>query len=255
MKKYADLNSVVEFLDKYCAISGYSDCEGSYNGLQFENSGKVSRIATAVDAGINEIKAAALLGADLLLAHHGMFWTPPIPFVRHNYEKIKNIIDNDMAVYAVHLPLDAHPQIGNNILIAQALNLTPVGGCFEHAGKQIGVLAEAPKAGISELERRLKSLFPSTYKQIQFGSITPSKIAICSGSCGDAVALLPEIGVDTLICGELRQRHYTMAQELRLNLYPCGHYATECFGIMALGELLAKRFGLECDFIEMSNPL
>lgn len=160
-----------------------------------------------------------------------------------------------MAVYAVHLPLDAHPQIGNNILIAQALNLTPVGGCFEHAGKQIGVLAEAPKAGISELERRLKSLFPSTYKQIQFGSITPSKIAICSGSCGDAVALLPEIGVDTLICGELRQRHYTMAQELRLNLYPCGHYATECFGIMALGELLAKRFGLECDFIEMSNPL
>lgn len=255
MKKYADLNSVVKFLDEYCAIADYSDFDGSYNGLQFENSGKVTRIVTAVDVGISEIKAAALLGADLLLAHHGMFWTPPIPFVRHNYEKIKTIIDNDMAVYAVHLPLDAHPQIGNNILIAKALNLKSLGGCFEHAGKQIGVIAEAPKAGIVELERRLKALFPATYKQIRFGGITPSKVAICSGSCGDVVALLPEIGVDTLICGELRQRHYTMAQELRLNLYPCGHYATECFGIMALGELLAKRFGLECDFIEMSNPL
>lgn len=255
MKKYVDLNSVVDFLDEYCGISKYSDFDGSYNGLQFENSGKVTHIVTAVDAGLSEIKAAALLGADLLLAHHGMFWNPPIPFIRHNYEKVKTIIDNDMAVYAVHLPLDAHPQIGNNILIAQALGLTPIGGCFEHAGNQIGVIAEAPKSGIVELERRLMALFPATYKQIRFGSVTPQKVAICSGSCADAVAMLPGMGVDTLICGELRQRHYTMAQELRLNLYPCGHYATECFGIMALGELLAKRFALQCDFIEMSNPL
>ncbi len=254
MKNIA-LNSVVEFLDSYCKKNEYADFGGSFNGLQFANSGKVTRIATAVDSGLGEIEQVAALGADLLIVHHGMYWDAPIPIVGANYKKIKTLVDNDIAVYSMHLPLDAHEKIGNNVLLANALDLKIVGRCFAHEGKNIGVVASGIKGGSRELEKRLANLFPNTFKAMAFGSDEPEKIAICSGSCGDVVPLLREQGFDTLICGELRQRHFTMAQEMELNLYPCGHYATERFGVMALGELAAEKFGITTNFIEMPNPL
>ena len=213
------------FINSYLGVGDFKDYDGAKNGLQCSNSGKVTAIASAVDAGLGEIKVASHMGADLLIAHHGMFWSPPIPFTGGNYDKIKTLVDSDMAVYACHLPLDAHPQIGNNALIAKALKLRAISSCFEYYGR------------------------------VRFGSREPKKVAICSGGSGDCVGKLPELGVDTLVCGELSQYHFTVAQELNLNLYPCGHYATERFGVMALGELVAKEFGLTCSFIEMNNPL
>lgn len=256
MKKSAKLNDIVKYINDYCKVADFADFKGALNGLQFENSGNVSRIATAVDAGLCEMKIAAHLGADLLIVHHGMYWNPPIPVVAHNYEKVKTLVDADMAVYSVHLPLDAHPEIGHNALIANALGLKILGGCYEYEGKNIGIVASSPKGGIDALESKLAALFPKTFKSIRFGSAAPKSIAICAGSPGDdAVEMLPKLGIDTLVCGELRQRHFTMAQEMNLNLFPCGHYATECFGVVALGELVAKKFGLKCDFIDMPNIL
>ena len=251
----AELEDVVAFINSYLGVGDFKDYDGAKNGLQCSNSGKVTAIASAVDAGLGEIKVASHMGADLLIAHHGMFWSPPIPFTGGNYDKIKTLVDSDMAVYACHLPLDAHPQIGNNALIAKALKLRAISSCFEYYGREIGVLAAAPKGGREELERRLSALFPETFKAVRFGSREPKKVAICSGGSGDCVGKLPELGIDTLVCGELSQYHFTVAQELNLNLYPCGHYATERFGVMALGELVAKEFGLKCSFIEMNNPL
>ena len=155
----------------------------------------------------------------------------------------------------MHLPLDAHDKIGNNVLLANALDLKIKGRCFEHEGKNIGVLVETPQGGIQQLETRLQNLFPLTYKAIRYGTEKPKNIAICSGSCGDVVPMLKSMGIDTLICGELRQKHFTMAQEMGLNLYPCGHYATERYGVMALGEAAAEKFSIPCSFIEMPNPL
>ena len=255
MVKNVKLSEVVEFLDEFCGVSKMRDFPPAHNGLQFENSGNITRIAAAVDAGGAEIGIAAHLGANLLIVHHGLFWNPPEPVVGGVYEKVKTLIDGDIAVYSVHLPLDAHDTVGNNVLIASALSLKIVDRCFECEGAKIGVVAEAPKGGRAELASKLAGLFPNTYKEIAFGSANPERIAICSGSCGDAVPHLREIGIDTLVCGELRQRHFTMAQEMRLNLYPCGHYATERFGAAALGELVAEKFGLKCSFIEMQNPL
>ena len=249
------LKSVADFLDKLSRKDDFADFDGAYNGLEFENSGQVRRIASAVDAGLGEIEAAAGLGADLLVVHHGMFWNPPIPAVGHNYEKIAALVRNDIAVYAMHLPLDAHEKIGNNTLLAKALGLRVAGGCFPVEGRNIGVLAAAPKGGVPELCARLKNLFPATYKEILFGGENPKKIAVCSGSCGDVVPLLRGMGIDTLVCGELRQKHFTMAREMRLNLFPCGHYATERFGAMALAEAAADKFGLPSNFIETRNPL
>ncbi len=255
-KKNASLHDVVEFIDDYCKIDEVKDFDGAQNGLQFENSGRVGRVATAVDAGLCEIELAAHLGADMLIVHHGMFWTPPIPVTGPNYRKVKALIDADIALYSVHLPLDAHREVGHNVLIAKALGLKLCGGCYGYEGNDIGVVANAPKGGRETLERKLAELFPETFKAIRFGSETPQKVAICAGSPGDrAIEMLPKLGIDTLVCGELRQRHFTSAQELKLNLYPCGHYATERFGVMALGELVAKKFNLQCDFIEMPNFL
>ena len=254
MKK-VKLDKVAGFLDKYFDVKNFPDYGGARNGLQFENSGGVCKVAAAVDAGLAEIEQAAEMGADLLIVHHGLFWNAPIPFVGSNYRKVKALIDSDMAVYSVHLPLDAHPRIGNNALIAKALSLDTLGRCFSHEGRDIAVLASPPPGGRAELQRRLKKLFPDTFKAIAFGPDKPKKIAICSGSCGEAVPQLNEFGIDTLICGELRQQHYVMAQEMQLNLYPCGHWATERFGIDALGGVLAKKFALKYSFIPSANPL
>lgn len=248
---------IVAFLDEYCGNGKFEDFDGAFNGLQFENSGAVSAIATAVDAGIAEIELASDLGANLLLVHHGMFWDPPVPVVGPSYRKIKILVDNDISVYSVHLPLDAHDEVGNNVLIAKALGLKKMGRCFP-CGKDgigIGVLAAGPRGGVRTLSSRLKKLFPDTYKEILFGSSNPGKIAVCSGSCSDVLKDMPGLGVDTLVCGELRQKCFPLARELRLNLFPCGHYATERFGIAALGEVLADRFGLQSRFLETRNPL
>ena len=137
----AELEDVVAFINSYLGVGDFKDYDGAKNGLQCSNSGKVTAIASAVDAGLGEIKVAAHMGADLLIAHHGMFWSPPIPFTGGNYDKIKTLVDSDMAVYACHLPLDAHPQIGNNALIAKALKLRAISSCFEYYGREIGVLA------------------------------------------------------------------------------------------------------------------
>ena len=251
----AKLNDIVRFINSYMRVGAFKDFPGSYNGLQFQNSGNVSKIAAATDCGIEEIKAAKKFGADLLLVHHGMFWTPPIPIIGSSYKKIKTLIDADMAVYSCHLPLDAHREIGNSALIAKSLCLEICGGCFNIEGEDIAVVAKAPKGGRAELARRLKKLFPKTYKGFEFGSKNPKEIVVCSGSGSTSILHLLDEGYDTLVCGELKQGQYVYAQENSINVYPCGHYATECCGINALAGLVSEKFGLEYKFIKSENPL
>ena len=153
----AKLNDIVRFINSYMRVGAFKDFPGSYNGLQFQNSGNVSKIAAATDCGIEEIKAAKKFGADLLLVHHGMFWTPPIPIIGSSYKKIKTLIDADMAVYSCHLPLDAHREIGNSALIAKSLCLEICGGCFNIEGEDIAVVAKAPKAAARSLRAGSKN--------------------------------------------------------------------------------------------------
>ncbi|MBO7521276.1 MAG: Nif3-like dinuclear metal center hexameric protein [Opitutales bacterium] len=251
----AELKDIVHFIDSYLRVGAFKDFPGSYNGLQFQNSGRVTKIAAATDCGIEEVMAAKKIGADLLLVHHGMFWTPPIPVVKNSYKKIKTLIDSDIAVYSCHLPLDAHREIGNSALIAKSLGLEISGGCFNLEGEDIAVVAKTPKGGRAELAKRLKKLFPKTYKGFEFGAKNPKGIVICSGSGTTSILHLLSEGYDTLVCGELKQGQYVYAQENRINVYPCGHYATECCGIIALAKLVAKKFSLDYKFIKSENPL
>lgn len=249
------LSDIVLFLNNLLEIGKFSDFDGAYNGIQVQNSGEVRSIACATDCGLFEIESAKRLGANLLIVHHGMFWDKPIPLVESNYKKVKSLIDGDIAVYSVHLPLDAHRVYGHSSILAKLLRLKVVGGCFNYCGNDIGILVKTPIGGRDEIATRLKKIFPKTYKGFEFGSSKPKNVAICSGSASTSLQHLLEQGTDTLICGEIKQGQYTFARDNNLNVYPCGHYATECFGVRALGDLISKKFRIESTFIDTDNPL
>lgn len=249
----ADLSEIVRFCDERVRRSEVADFPGSENGLQIENNGKVSMVGAAVDAGLVPFQKALAEGVDFLIVHHGLYWMPPVPLTRGAYRKIKLALDHNLAVYGAHLPLDGHPEIGNNVLLAKALGLEPGGTFLPYEGTDIGLLT----AGLSreELRGRLQKEFPAGFTAIEHGSESPETIAILTGSGQSAVSALRASGADTLITGELKQHHFNMAQELGLNLYCCGHYATEVYGVKALAAEVAAKFGLEWTFLDTACPL
>ncbi len=244
------LQDIVAFCDTRTRRREVKDFDGAYNGLQLENNGEVTKIAAAVDAGQLPFEAAIAAGIDFLICHHGLYWNAPIPLTEAAYKKIKTAINGNLAVYGAHLPLDGHPEIGNNTLLADALGLKKTGTFLNYEGNDMAVIAEGPAGGRAELAEKLKALFPATYQGIEYGSAQPKRIGILTGSGQSAVPQLKANDIDTLVTGELRQHHFNMAQELGLNLYPCGHYATEVFGVKALAAEVAEKFGLEWTFIE-----
>lgn len=246
----ARLKKIVAYCDERTRRSEIQDFGGAHNGLQVENNGEVTRIGAAVDAGQRPFEAAIAARIDFLICHHGMFWSPPVPLTGTSYQKVKTALDGNLAVYGAHLPLDAHPEIGNNTLLAKKLGLKRIGSFLNYEGNDIAAIASAPAGGRAELSAKLKALFPETYQGLEYGSEKPGRIAILTGSGQSAVPQLQANGIDTLITGELRQHHFNMAQELGLNLYPCGHYATEVFGVKALAAEVAEKFGLEWEFIK-----
>ena len=250
----ANLSEITNYCDTRVHKSIIKDFQGAHNGLQVQNSGKVTKIGAAVDAGLVPFKKAIESGIDLLIVHHGLFWSPMNSMAGLNYEKFKTLFDGNLAVYSAHLPLDAHQEIGNNALIDKELGLKQLDWFLEYEGTPIGLITEAPK-NRELLNASLTELFPSTFTAMEFGSNAPNKVAISSGSGNAVVEELRKAGVDTLITGELRQHHFNMAQELGLNLYACGHYATEVFGVKALAEEVAKKFNLPWEFIPTDCPL
>ena len=245
---------IVNYCDQRTKISEIKDFPGSYNGLQLENSGEVLKIGAAVDAGLVPFQKAISTGIDFIITHHGLFWTPPIPLINSAYQKVKLCIDHNLAVYGSHLPLDCHPEIGNNAILAQKLQLEPIASFLPYEGVDIGLITKNTQSR-KDLSNRLKSIFPKGINSMEFGTDTPSKIAILTGSGQSAVDKILDAGADTLITGELKQHHFNLAQELKLNLYACGHYATETFGVDALAQEVSAKFDLPYEFIETECPL
>ena len=249
-----DLNEVVVFCDTRVNKENIPDFPGSWNGLQIENRGEITKVGAAVDAGLVPFRMAIEKGVDLLICHHGLFWTPPTPITGSNYEKIKLCLDNNLAVYSSHLPLDCHPEIGNNALLASKLGLEPSSTFLPYQGTDIGLITTS-SYDRNELVDRLTDLFPRGFQAMEFGMGKPEKIAILTGSGQSAVDQILPAGADTLITGELKQHHFNMAQELELNLYACGHYETEKFGVDSLAREIAQQYNLDYEFIETHCPL
>ena len=248
------LQDITQYCSRRLRLEEIEDFPGAANGLQFENNGQVTRIGAAVDAGMEPFGKAARAGVDLLLVHHGMFWGTSYPVSGILYQKYRFLMEHNLAVFSAHLPLDCHDELGNNACLMKNLNLKAKGKFLEFKGNRIGFLAEG---GISrtELKSRLAKEFPGGVTSIECGSENPETIAVVTGSGAEAVAELEKAGADTLVTGEVRQHTYNQAQEAGVNLYLCGHYATETYGVKALAKELADNFSLPWEFISTACPL
>jgi dinuclear metal center YbgI/SA1388 family protein len=249
----ARTKDLVAYCDRRTRRSAFKDAPGAFNGLQLANDGRVTRIGAAVDAGLHPFRAAAAAGVDFLIVHHGMFWDMPRALTGPAYERVAELVRGNCALYSSHLPLDAHPAIGNNALIARELGLRRARGFVPNEGGDIGCIARS-RLTRAALRARLKARYPRVVS-IEYGAARPAQVAICSGSGNGAVPALLESGSDTLVTGELREEWFNVAQERRLNLYLCGHYATEVHAVRALAAELSGKFGLPWEFIATENPL
>ena len=248
------LNDLVAYCNDRLFLPGFPDFPGAMNGLQAANNGTVTRIGAAVDAGIEPFRKARDAKIDFLLVHHGMFWDAPRPLVGPMHEKVKLLLDSNIALYSAHLPLDAHPEIGNNALLVRELGLQPAREFYEHEGRKLGAIGKhsGPRAA---LRAKLEKLFPGGVVALEFGSDSPAEVAVITGGGYGVGDELAAEGVDTFVTGELKQHWFNRAQEERLNVYACGHYATETFGVKALAAELSAKFGLPWEFIATDCPL
>jgi dinuclear metal center YbgI/SA1388 family protein len=249
----AELEDLVLYCDKRTRRTAFKDAPGAFNGLQVANNGRVTKIGAAVDAGTHPFQKAVAAGVDFLIVHHGMYWDMPRPIVGSVYERVAALIRGNCALYSNHLPLDGHPDIGNNALLARQLGLEPSRPFLVRDGEPIGCIA-AVRYDRASLRARLERLYPRVIA-IECGRHSPRAVAFCSGSGNSAVPELIAAGIDTLVTGELREEWFNRAQEEKLNLYLCGHYATEVHAVKALAAELAKKFKLPWEFIATENPL
>ena len=244
----ANLFEITDFCDFRTHKSEIPDFPGAFNGLQVECEKEIQKIGVSVDAGLYPFELAVEEEIDLLLCHHGLFWNRIHPVTGMNYQKLQLLIENQVALYSSHLPLDCHPHIGNNALLARYLELEKEDTFLPYEGVDIGLVAEGiPR---DELAERLMDTFDGKVTAIEFGTDEPESIGILTGSGNSAINKLRDQGIDTLITGELRQNYFNQAQEEGLNLYLCGHYATEIFGVAALAEEVSQKFDIPSVFLE-----
>jgi len=250
----ARLEDIVSFCDQRARTHQVADFREALNGLQFANNGRIAKIGAAVDAGLLPFQQAIDADIDFLIVHHGMFWNGAKRIVDSEYRKYKTLIEGNLAVYSCHLPLDAHTEIGNAACLARAIDAPQSGTFLPYEGSDLGLICEW-SADRDALNAALQSEFGPKIACMEFGSADPDKICIVTGSGNSVVDQVKATGADTLITGELKQHFYTIAQEEGLNLYACGHYATETFGVDALAKEVASQFDLPYEFIKTDCPL
>jgi dinuclear metal center YbgI/SA1388 family protein len=256
----ADLSEVVRFLDAELRTVEIPDYEAALNGLQLGNAGTVSRVAAAVDFSSASVAGALRERADLLLVHHGMFWSGAERLIGPAFDRLRKAMDGGLAVYSSHLPLDLHPALGNNALFARELQLAPDGTFGRYKTIDIGVTGAATIVTRDLFERVRK--FSSRYATTAVCSTSDSArqtrrwaIVTGSGASTDTLREAAERNVDTLIVGEGPHHSAVAASELGIAVMYAGHYASEVFGVRALADHLAKRFDLPTSFVDVPTGL
>lgn len=248
------LNDLVAFLDDQLNIKEIPDYPGALNGLQLENLGEVTRVGAAVDASLPVFEKAVAEGVDLLLVHHGMFWQGAQPVTCAHYRKLKLAMDAGMAVYSAHIPLDVHPQWGNNVLLSKALGIQEPEPFFPWRGIELGISGTLD-ASLPELSGKLSELLGEKVHTCPAGGENVGCVGVITGGAGSDVAAVQAAGIDTFITGEGPHWSYSLAEELGINVIYAGHYATETFGVRALAEELARRFSIERVFVDHPTGL
>jgi dinuclear metal center YbgI/SA1388 family protein len=248
------LAAIVNHCDQTLRTRDIGDYSGAMNGLQMENAGHVTKIAAAVDASLATIRLAIIAKADLLIVHHGLFWSPRQPWTGKNHELLRLLVENNLAVYSSHLPLDVHPKLGNNAQLAAALGLKNLKPFFESHGQPIG-LQTRQKISRAALADKLEQATGVKPKLIPGGKAMCEHIGIVTGGAGGELKSAAGEGIDTFITGEGPHWTFALAEELGVNVFYGGHYATETFGVKALAAELAKKFKLPWEFLDHPTGL
>jgi len=256
----ARLDEVVAFLDSELRTGEVPDYDAALNGLQLANAGEVTRVAAAVDFSSRAVSAAIRERADLLVVHHGMFWSGAQPIVGTVYERLRAAMDAGLAVYASHLPLDVHPTLGNNALLARALGLTPDAGFGRYRDITVGV-SGASDVATAELMDRIRTISARHGTALVATPVGPGRRtrrwAMVSGAGASSATLTEarESGADTLIVGEGPHHTAVAAMDSGLCIAYAGHYATETFGVEALAKVLHERFDTPGVFLDLPTGL
>lgn len=248
------LAKLTDYLDTYLRVREVPDYPTALNGLQVENGGEVTRIAVAVDAAQATIEAAVAERADLLLVHHGLFWDGNQPLTGRRFRRVKRLLDAGIAVYAAHLPLDVHPEVGNNVVLARALGIEPQGSFGDYQGYPLGVWGEL-ELGREVLAARLDELLGGRIKLVPGGPERVRRVGVITGGAGSMIGAAREAGLDAFVTGEGAHHNFFDAEEGGINLFLAGHYATETWGVRALAEHLETRFGLPWSWIHHPTGL
>jgi dinuclear metal center YbgI/SA1388 family protein len=237
------LSGIVSYTDRFLRIRDVGDWDNALNGLQIENSGRVTRIGAAVDVSTRVLREAAKQSVDLLIVHHGLFWPGLQPVRGALRRQLRIAFENDIALYSAHLPLDIHPRIGNNAQLVTALGLKSAKPFLEEKGQPVGLKVRASLLR-NEVTCKLEKALNGPVKVFAFGPKRTRAIGVVTGAAGSEIYRVRNEGIDTFITGEAPHWAAVAAEEVGVNLLLGGHYATEVFGVRALAAHLSKRFKL-----------
>jgi len=247
-------NELVAYLDRYLDVRAIAD--RSNNGLQVEGADEVSRLAFAVDACQATVDGAVAAGAQMLIVHHGLFWSEPLPIVGPHGQRVRALLAGGCSLYGVHLPLDCHPEVGNNVELARLAGLTPIGQMGEASGQLVGVVAAAPPGlTLDALVARVAAFTGGAPIVQAEGPRTVRRVGIVSGSAARWIEEASARGCDTFFTGETSHSHFHTAAEYGINVIYAGHYATETVGLHALSRHLHAQFALETIFIDQPTGM
>lgn len=249
------LDTLVRYLDGYLRLDEeVADGTEALNGLQLQNGGEVTRLAAAVDACEATVRMAAEQRADFLIVHHGLFWGGLKPVVGPAYRRMAGLIKGNVALYAAHLPLDRHPEVGNNNVLARLLGLRVQGEFGSYHGAPIGVWGEG-EGTRDELARALTEKLGSPPRVFPFGPARVHRVGVVTGAGGALIPQAVAAGLDTYVTGEGQHWTFFDAEELGVNVFFAGHYATETLGVKALAQHLSTKFDLPWIFLDHPTGL
>lgn len=258
--------ALTDFCDEYLSAAAFKDY--APNGLQVDGGRPIQRIVTGVTACEALIDAAIADKADAILVHHGYFWKgEPAPITGMKGQRIRKLMQHGISLIGYHLPLDAHPHIGNNAKLAEQLDMTIISALYPSESHPVGNIANCTPQNAQSLITQITDalgrlpLHISAHYQTSDSNQSDTqnnrlieRVGICTGGAQDMIEQAALMGCDAFISGEISERTTHIARELGIDYFACGHHATERGGIQALGDIIAQQFGLPVTFIDIDNP-
>ena len=248
------LQGLRTYLDDLLEIASFPDYPNAMNGLQVEGRAEIGAICGAVDASETAISTAIDRNADLLLVHHGLLWEGSQPVTGRHFRKLRALLSEGMGLYSAHLPLDAHPEFGNCAVLARKLGIEIKGRFGEYGGREIGWWGHL-SADREDLHQRITEKLGGPVRLMGGGPERVERVAVITGGGASFIPAAAEAGLEALITGEGGHHSYFDAMELGINVYYAGHYATETWGVKAIGSHVEAQFKVPFEFIDLPTGL